>query len=269
MQLLEKFEVALRINKDEVIIPSLMLEECNYSQPDSDLNDVSGDLEHYQPTMRRIWFSNYIPDGFWPRLICRIMTDQQIKSILSMYKDTERFTHLNWKCWRNGIVFTSRGRTLVIVHLFPNPVTFESQKEHYDNRIEVHICIPEMITIVQELQENDNFDMEEEESPSCHGTRLMVAISNHIMFLSSWFHGMLSNDSGYIPCWKCCSNLPTIDNNSKVQPQTGDTYIMVDSKLVYCLSFDSCIVPACTGKDFECVNHGTLKVVQTAPDLVC
>ena len=35
----------------------------------------------YQPPLRRFWVSNYIPDGFWPRLICRIANDQQIGKV--------------------------------------------------------------------------------------------------------------------------------------------------------------------------------------------
>ena len=42
-----------------------------------------------------------------------------------------------------------------------------------------------------------------------HGTRLVVAISNHIIFLSQWFYGMLTEQAlnGYIPCWRCYGNI--------------------------------------------------------------
>ena len=264
LQLLQKFEVALCISKKEVIIPSLMPEHGEYPKTNDDLNGLSFLDDCYQPPIRRIWFSNYIPDGFWPRLICRIMTDQQIKSILSNYKDTENHTHLSWVCWRNGIVFKSRGYTLFIVHL----VTDTHHKD-FKYRIEVHIYIPEMNDIIQDflLQESDYFD--EMPNPIGDGTRLMVAVSNHISFLSSWFHGMLSNENGYIPCWKCYSNIPALtnDDNTVINPDAISIY--VDNRKVYCLSFNSCIVPACTGNDLQCIAHNTLIVIQTAPDLVC
>ena len=86
IQLLEKFEVALKINRRHVIIPSLMDEKTPYPPTNDVLSDCSW-LEtvnldtFYQPTLRRFWLSPYIPDGFWPRLICRIANDHQIGKV--------------------------------------------------------------------------------------------------------------------------------------------------------------------------------------------
>ena len=86
IHLLEKFEVALKINRRQVIIPSLMPETTVYPKTNDILSDITSTLscsidEHYHPPLRRFWLSNYIPDGFWPRLICRIATDQQIGKV--------------------------------------------------------------------------------------------------------------------------------------------------------------------------------------------
>ena len=86
IQLLEKFEVALKIDSFHVIIPSLMPDSAPYPKTNDILSDVTASYPHnfdsyYQPPFRRFWFSNYIPDGFWPRLICRIATDQHIGKV--------------------------------------------------------------------------------------------------------------------------------------------------------------------------------------------
>ena len=83
INLLEKFEVALLINRRHVIIPSLMRETANYPKTSEVLSDVQSSvkLEYYPPSLRRFCLSNYIPDGFWPRLICRIANDQQIGKV--------------------------------------------------------------------------------------------------------------------------------------------------------------------------------------------
>ena len=87
ISLLEKFEVALTIKRRHVIIPSLMPDSAQYPKTTDVLHDyileesMSAIEACYQPPLRRFWVSNYIPDGFWPRLICRIANDQQIGKV--------------------------------------------------------------------------------------------------------------------------------------------------------------------------------------------
>ena len=86
ISLLEKFEVSLRINPNQMIIPSLMPESMSYPKPDETLSDIPSSMlddveRYYQPPLHRFWVADYIPDGFWPRLICRVATDHQIKKV--------------------------------------------------------------------------------------------------------------------------------------------------------------------------------------------
>ena len=83
ISLLEKFEVALKINHHQMIIPSLMSERASYPKPDDVLSDIPTTMldeveSLYQPPLRRFWLADFVPAGFWPRLICRVATDQQI-----------------------------------------------------------------------------------------------------------------------------------------------------------------------------------------------
>ena len=292
LQLLQKFEVALCIGDKEVIIPSLFPESQSYPKPNDSLKDVTftaGVDANYLPPIRRVWFSNYIPDGFWPRLICRLLNDQLIKSILNNYYDSfensvensdESVVQSDWTCWKSGLVYVSRGRTLLLVRHIPNPSTswsLESSLRAMNSkwRIEIHIYVPEMITVLQEIRSRvECFDQLEEsdklQAPykvAGQATQLMVAISNHISFLSSWFQGMLEqNEKGYVdyvPCWKCYGGLEGIGS-----PLKDTSLIDVEGSPCVCLPFASCIIPSSHDTDLQCPVHGVLKVVQTIPDLV-
>lgn len=291
LQLLQKFEVALCIGEKEVIIPSLFPESQEYPKPNDSLKDlplISTVEGAYQPPMRRIWFSNYIPDGFWPRLICRLLNDHLIKSILSDYfnfPEDDSETKSDWTCWKCGLVYVSRGRTLLIVrHVHNSPTTWDREGggaslQAMDSkwRIEVHIYVPEMINVLQELRSRDNCQSEEAFAPSKvagQATQLMVAISNHIAFLSSWFQGMLvQNQRGsgghcdYVPCWKCYGG---VEGDGVCTPsKTSEVLLIdVDGSPCVCLSFNSCIIPSSQEIDLICPIHGSLGIVQTVPELV-
>ena len=288
LHLLQKFEVALQINDYEVIIPSMLPDEPVYPKPDDSLKDVSLSLAYddfYQPPIRRFWFSNYIPEGFWPRLICRIMKDYQIKSVLSQYSSQiNDHTPLEWTIWRGGMVFASRGRTIVVLRIVQNSTEAFSingntiKPVEAAHRIEAHVYIPEMIRVMQEMLfvSHPGEDNVEEEvlipfNATGHATRIMVAVSNHIISLSSWFNGMVMNQSsmmnGYLPCWKCFAGIEGKAPVNSGRPFTGE-FVIINDLPSYCLSFNECIVPACTERDLSCVAHGALKVVHMAPDLV-
>ena len=85
IKLLEKFEVALTLNENQVLIPSLMPKEATFPKPNDRVPGDVSELISYQPSFRRFWMSNFVPDGFWPRLICRIATDQQIGKVHCVY----------------------------------------------------------------------------------------------------------------------------------------------------------------------------------------
>lgn len=291
IELLQKFEVALRVNKTYVIIPSLMPTEAYFPKLNDSLEGLSlseGHIDSFIPPLRRFWFSNYVPEGFWPRLICRIINDPQIKSILINYTDSESYEHLEWVPWRTGLAFTSCGRTLLLLQLKDN----ERRDWDYDGiklasgggsyRIEIHMYIPEMIRVVDQLREKGKVYRDDDgreyhpipHSVAGHATRVLVAVGGYIVDLASWFVGMLvpvkkdGNNDGYVPCWKCYGHmeededLPIETNYSKY------SFIEVGGEAVNYLALQECIVPACQLENHHCPAHGLLKTIHIAPDLV-
>lgn len=79
--LLEKFDVVQNLGDNQVIIPTLMPESAHYPDTKDVFSDIELSMSSFQPPLRRIWFSNFIPNGFWPRLVCRIATDKQIDKV--------------------------------------------------------------------------------------------------------------------------------------------------------------------------------------------
>lgn len=286
--MLQKFEVVLKINPREVLIPSLMPEEACYPKTNDCLSDITMAPYHedcYQPPLHRFWPSNFIPEGFWPRLICRIVKDNQISNTLRMFtarKDASSDL-LDWVLWRTGMVFVSRGRTLVVIRQRKNV----QQEPEMTGRViktvtgsllvDLHIYTPEMIQVLQELVNLGTLD-EDVSDPFAitgHATRLLVAISNHILSLDSWFNSMLlpphshSDDlpnGGYAPCWKCYAEIEASETPPKL-PQ-GNWILGDKGHPIFSFGFRECIVPTSRGQDLDCPFHGDIKVVHIAPDLV-
>lgn len=285
LQLLQKFELALKLNEHTVLIPSLLPEDTGQDLlsllPNESLQDVHRD-ELYQPTIRRFWLSNYIPEGFWPRLICRVYKDQLINSTLALYIGYHESSSqtVDWNTWKKGMVFHARGRTLVYLSLVENQTDDEFLQGKY--RIEMSIYVPEMVSNMYEIQDEAELSLlADRNSPSesnaqcdgnpytvtSHATRLMVAISNHVVSLSTWFNGMVSGDpNGYSPCWKCCGGLD--EENGKPPKELMGGVISRNSRTVFSLSTEKCIVPACQGKPLICPAHKELKAIHQTPDLV-
>jgi serine/threonine protein kinase len=297
IRLLEKFEVALQLTETQVIIPSLMPTEVNYPKPNDSLSDIEMDVDSfYQPPMRRFWLAAYIPEGFWPRLICRIATDHQIGKTLrnlikrdpkmSSAQDSTPYYKLNWIPWRSGIAFVDHGRTLLVIRGTINEghppstedgVTPFSQVRHLkgSHRIEVHVYAPELITLVAECSGEETEDQEtgiEPDSLTTMATQLLIMISKHVQTLASdWFSDMLRSEENhlpppvYLPCWKCYGHKPFPEEDAKWD---DGSWIFHDGKPVHCFTLNQSIVPAALGDDLKCPLHGKIKIVHTAPDLV-
>ena len=291
IELLQKFEVALRVNKSYVLIPSLMPTEAVYPKLDDSLKGLSlskGHVDSFIPPLRRFWFSNYVPEGFWPRLICRIINDPQIRSILVQYIKSDNYEHMEWVPWRTGLAFTSCGRTLLLVQLKDNKKTdwdydgIKIKSSGGSYRIEVHIYIPEMLRIVAQLQElgkvyRDNSGQEYHPVPhnvAGHATQIIVTIGSYIVDLASWFVGMLvpdksdTNNSGYVPCWMCYGHVEENEDVPVEDDYSKYTFIDVEGEAAYYLALQNCIVPACQQEDHHCPAHGKLRTIHIAPDLV-
>ena len=287
VNLLEKFEVVLKINSQEVIIPSLMPDRGQYPKPSNNLSDVTMAAYHqdcYQPPLRRIWLSHFIPDGFWPRLICRIVKDNQIKSVLKKFPAPNSSFLLNWVLWKTGMAFVFRGRTLLLVCQDKNSQLDQPDQSRrskvWKYRLTLSVYVPDMLQVLGEVADLGSLDDNVLDPSAITGqaTRLLVAISNHVLSLDSWFNSMLLSQQdrscetsllniGYIPCWKCYGSI----EYTQAPPASyygGPVILGDDDKPLHCFGFYDCIASASSEEDLQCPFHGSIKPVHVAPDLV-
>ena len=267
VQLLEKFEVALQVTQKLVIVPSMMLSQIEYPLaqcPAVDTSDITQDLPHPpQRTLRRLWLSDYVPEAFWPRLICRVAVDQNVCRLVGTVTGSEGSEGLNWVPWKTGVAYVCAGRTLLVVKQQAN----EEGGGAGQFRIEAHVYTPEWVALSSEGGRGGK-------DPG-HVlplvTNLLVVVSQHILVLAlDWFPGMLlghPKPSTYVPCWKCyeavdCTTATVGD------PPAGDDFIFHNQTMVHCFDVDQCVAPAVLGKELTCVFHNGLEVLDMVPDLV-
>lgn len=195
---------------------------------------------------------------------------------------TEEENLLKWRAWKMGVAFSHRGRTLLVVKEECN-IAPESNDEQLEwlpakRRIEIQVYVQEWFEVQTELQLAGHSATMLQNAFSLPGiaTQLLAKISQHILSLAqNWFRGMLENELIYIPCWKCYGQIPpNIDDVQKCGTicKRQSRYFPISRRGVkfpaFAFNHEKCIVIAALEEDLKCPNHGPIKVVHTAPDLV-
>lgn len=156
IELLSKFEVALTLDKYRLLVPSMLSTKPKYTihsftnvfprpsmqqvlrkfadssglfgSSTSSMPAVNADVEVTNELirtgllLRRFYFMSFVPNGFWPRLISRFLTDNMFyitvlrsfgmpeAKINNLMKEHERdssapICNLTWSYWKTGIEF--------------------------------------------------------------------------------------------------------------------------------------------------------------------
>lgn len=134
INLLSKFEVALPWSPEFLLVPSLLPD----SQQETNLPVAAGvsaavaqamNVTAYtQPkVLRRQYVMSYVPSGFWPRLITRVIPDERIRDTVKsccqlspdgpvQEGDRDKLTSVaqpEWSCWKTGIELSCFGVKLL------------------------------------------------------------------------------------------------------------------------------------------------------------
>ena len=304
INLLSKFDIALRLKNRQLLVPSLLPVDSPSSLP-SCINDNNHLLNGTRsdssdnivyPPLWKFWFSKFIPNGFWPRLICRLTTNQSINEILKctfplLLEDcgpdsSKDDMFLPWTLWRSGLALTCKNTLLLEVKEMSGlneniEVLVKSKNENIeatvkDSRFRVEACvnIPGWVTVTKQLSSQDSVA---DQDIAGHATSIMVEIVKHISSLATdWFPGMFNGFSiegqvpCYVPCWKCCYQCG--DNVKGDEPcleqDMATLSIERNGRTVYCWEFDSIIIPAIKGKPIRCIVHCSIDPRQLTPELV-
>ncbi|XP_066912686.1 leucine-rich repeat serine/threonine-protein kinase 1-like isoform X2 [Clytia hemisphaerica] len=139
VELMSKFEVAIKISEKFLLIPSLLPDkqkECtviaeNESEELRKAMNVNAYLNG--SVLRRQYLMSYVPSGFWARLLTRLIADNRIGKIVSQCCDIQqgkrtsieqmkadqetlmRAAPPEWACWKTGIELSCFGAKMLRV----------------------------------------------------------------------------------------------------------------------------------------------------------
>ncbi|XP_065198340.1 leucine-rich repeat serine/threonine-protein kinase 1-like isoform X2 [Sycon ciliatum] len=246
-KLLAKFEVALRINDDELLVPSLLPKKKSDSCLDVDMNKAA--LYHRYVTMP------YVPSGFWARLISRILSDKDIADIkdricrLRFTSDSPLPAELEWSYWSSGVQLQCAGSLLLLhisecgnVQVLPelsDPRTTGNSCFYVDGRAAVVDdknrklqyfwrdsqwvlldCDHSVQVAVLRAQHEDAGTLCKETGHSLASlcALLMSKTISHIdTLVEDWFSGVISQSMKLVPCHQCVCEAPDSDEPEVLQ----------------------------------------------------
>ena len=153
--LLGMFGVILRIDEQKILIPSQMpIGPPDLIATPTPLQEAEQvDSGSQFRTLSRYWFMNFLPEGFWPRLICRLVVDKVLHCHLEKAapnpKGAATAEELSkiapWVAWRKGLIWVVAGRPILEVKEVPNerdvlvqPDGSRKEVLSGDYRLEVH-----------------------------------------------------------------------------------------------------------------------------------
>ena len=293
INLLSKFDIALGVKNHQLLVPSLLpvdpmkpLPSCTWNELLSNTHSSNSENIFYPPLLK-FWFSKFIPNGFWPRLICQLTTDQNInqilKSVFPLLLDdcgphaSKDDTFLPWTLWRSGLALTYKETLLLEVKEMSrlNKNNDASVKDDSQFRVEACVNIPGWVTVITQLNSQDS--IVNQDIAGC-ATSIMVEIVKHISSLATdWFPGMFNGFSiegqvpCYVPCWKCCYHCDNTVEDHHPCLEQGMAAVSIERNgcTVYCWEFDKIIIPAIKGKPLWCDVHCSIDPRQLTPELVC
>ncbi|XP_047128379.1 leucine-rich repeat serine/threonine-protein kinase 1 isoform X1 [Hydra vulgaris] len=165
IELLNSFDIAVMLSKNELFVPSLL--------PVNEKTTCKNNLQN--EVYRRQYLMSFVPSGFWFMLIKRIRVDKNLTEALSTCFDLKTTIDLrsndtassknrdkikikkffNWSCWKTGIEVSCFGSMLLRISELPSKVSFygsnssseakvvsSSEPRSVNNKTVVEITVP-------------------------------------------------------------------------------------------------------------------------------
>ena len=301
IQLLVKFEVVLKLDEETLLIPSFLQAdrpEIHYfSYPNID----------YLPPIKMHIMVDYIPGGFWARLITRILSDDAIKdAVVNGCAPVFVSEKLRWVKWRNGLELSCKLDVgdICLAKLYEKQkdqlgfrreerkawIKYEDEFEEYTAR--------EFETYALMLEIPDNFptlvkyNKEQsqvlEKMQDMMRATILTKLTYHTkVLIDDWYQGM-SPAKILTSCPFCLSNgqtdfrryrgvgeietmcsIDVLENSEKVDSLVFD---MLEQERnlenVYFFTHEHILVQTQKSVFLECPNHGKLPLSIVAPDAI-
>ena len=243
------------------------------------LKSTDLNLVHHPP-LCRVWLATFIPDGFWPQLLAKIILDDAICNTLSVILSAVLHssdcaaspdTFSLWKLSQLGLAVEYD--KIKFVKLIQTTNTCDNSKdkynlsEQYNYQIELAIHIDDIVSVYkQDKADSSQMDMLR------LATRLLVMIEQHILDIGEeWFPGTISDNRNkeilsFVPCPLCMNSNC---NDDSVHALRVRQWLLCASHKVVCFSFKELLqAHALPSRSVTCLLHHDIPVEQLAPDMV-
>ena len=233
------------------------------------------------PNLHRVWPASFVPDGFWPQLFTRIISDSHLKSIISIIL----FTPLKnnectldyvqssnvppvWKLYQKG--FTVEHETVPLLQLKQVSSNHSNSTDQFTNQIELTIHVCEIMLTHKTYKENES-DWSAENVIKL-ATRILVLIEQHILdIVEEWYPNISCSKYNrevlsFVPCYAC---LNTSRQNTLLSVSSNHKILCFDNCKAISFSMkDLLIANAQQSRTIKCPLHSELNVQLLAPDMV-
>ena len=320
LTLMQKFEVILMLDKQRLLIPSLLpknQQESCIVFPKSvsmDVLEMTCCFEELSkqpyapmcklphPILVRFYLLPFVPNGFFPRLIARLMgsniMEHLLKSLTTGPLDSHHiFNLIHWQCWRNGVILIWNHfeifRIAPLIYPLPGTTSAHVISNSGESDVETLKGIEVKVAILPEtciktcsiIPNKDNVP----NKGKCLATWLLHQVSDLVdSVFDDWYEVFarrksyeLSVRSTVNPCTLCFKNVIAAEvaattgcNTSKdLEFSTSHADFEVISEratkmVLYMFSSPYCALVQAEGQKLECPTHGKLTVTEVAPDLV-
>ena len=238
------------------------------------------------PPLRRVWLATFIPDGFWPHLLAKIILDDAIcdtlSAILSTALETSEYTlsyaRLDavslWKLSRLGLAVEYDQIKLIELMQTTNVCDNSSDKYNLSERhtYQIELTIHTRDIVLVHKQEIDDEVQDLKADVIRLATRILVMIEQHLMDIGEeWFPGTITDSHSnqilsFVPCPLCVSKN---DHTTSYDDCAGQWFLQWGNHKVVCFSckrlLDAYALPS---RSVKCPLHNEMLVEQVAPDLV-
>lgn len=238
------------------------------------------------PPLQRVWLASFIPDGFWPQLLAKIVLDDAIcntlTTVLSTALKSDEYTlkHTNsdaaslWKLSQLGLAVEYDEIKLVELVQTTNMCDNSSDKhnlsEQYSFQIELKINIRDIVLVRK--QETSDIGEDSKIDIVRLTTRILVMIEQHLLDIGEeWFPGTISDSRSqqilsFVPCSLCVSRN---DDDTSYADCAGCLFLHCGGCKVVCFSLKQLLVAyASPSRSVKCPLHGDMLIRQLAPDMV-
>ena len=295
VELLERFEVVLRIDNDQILVPSFLPDRQIYSEKTmidfTQLNNVEANSYH----IRRLWFLDHVPYGFWARFISRLRGDETIQELFNIRAPNVN-NNVKFCLSKSAFEILYKGCTLLEV-LIDESSTINRYdkvpgliKHFYSILVHINLVVWSVFTIdtknnvelsTERSQPNpmEIIDLARDRLPDA--AIMLHKLSDHYKtLLSNWYRNMThfvsTEDSKrdplifYTPCPKCSDITEDLDDKEASIRAVSDmsgSYIYFGKKRINIFSSEDCIKSKYKSQIKMCNIHNWNNFEVVCPDL--